>query len=198
MSILIWHAVMVSLYILIRNQADCYLITLIISVIAICNSKYCKAGRSWLLYFIVSPLLSEWFSSIWFFTLNRWYRSLRSRRRQLLMISMSSWSYFLSCSTALDCDGCWSMSIQFVVRLVCMSADIGGVDFSSAAWLAVERSGRCILRQWWGLIALVVVGGCSWGWLLGWWRRGSGWGRGGRVDRSDVAFTKSARRLVVG
>ena len=44
-------------------------------------------------------------------------------------------------------DGCWSMSIQFVVRLVCMSADIGGVDFSSAAWLAVERSGRCILRQ---------------------------------------------------
>ena len=29
---------------------------------------------------------------------------------------------------------------QFVDRLVCMSADIGGVDFSSAAWLAVEEA----------------------------------------------------------
>ena len=172
MSILLWHAVMVSLYILITNQADCYLITFIKSVIAICNSKYCKAERSWLLYFIVSPSLSEWFS-IWFFTLSRRCIVHFVRQDGNCLWSMSSWSYFLSCSTALDGDGCWSMSIQFVVRLVCMSADIGGVDFSSAAWLAVERSGRCILRQWWGLIALVVVGGCSWGCLVVWLFGGS-------------------------
>ena len=119
------------------------------------------------------------------------------------MILMSSWSYFLSCSTALDGDGCWSMSIQFVVRLVCMSADIGGVDLSSAAWLAVERSSRCILRQWWGLIALVLVGGCSWVWLVG-GGRGSGCGRGGWVDRPSATWlwrsqqVPGDRRLVVG
>ena len=47
-------------------------------------------------------------------------------------------------SAALDGDVCWSMVIQVVVLLVCMRGDIGAVGFSLAAWLAIERSGRCV------------------------------------------------------
>ena len=47
-------------------------------------------------------------------------------------------------SAAVDGDVCWSMVIQVVVRLVCMRGDIGAVGFSLAAWLAIERSGRCV------------------------------------------------------
>ena len=105
------------------------------------------------------------------------------------MISMSSWSYFLSFSTALDGGRCWSMSIQFVVRLACMNADIGGVDFSSAAWLAVERRKKQPLY----LAAMMRADSPgSGGWLqlslVGWWRRGSGCGRGGWVDRRSATW----------
>ena len=47
------------------------------------------------------------------------------------------------------------MGIQLVVRLACMSANIGGVGFGLAACLAVE--GRLLMR----LIAVVVVDCCD-------------------------------------
>ena len=46
----------------------------------------------------------------------------------------------------MDGDECWSMGIQLVVRLACMSANIGGMGFGLAACLAVEveGSGSCV------------------------------------------------------
>ena len=69
-----------------------------------------------------------------------------------------------------------------------MSADIGGVDFSSAAWLAVERRKKQPLY----LAAMMRADSGSGGWLqlslVGWWRRGSGCGRGGWVDRRSATW----------